>query len=208
MPMLILRALKQNAQNQSWSLVETFCRPQCLFPLHLDTLVSFYCSLESQPQCSLDVPLECHQYAAGWNPTATDNFNDHYGEKFRNGLKLSDAIAVEKIGLDFLQDCNPDAQSVQQDLIKYKCQKAYQFSKLVIVSCVEADNCSSHANNFCWDIMAKGLPCNWPECLLSYNQRIATFCRLLQVFPEVRLNMSPLAVRLRMMFFTHKEKPC
>ena len=40
------------------------------------------------------------------------------GKKFKNCLKLSDATSVGEIGLDFQQECNHDAQSVQKDLFE------------------------------------------------------------------------------------------
>ena len=83
----------------------------------------------------------------------------------------------------------------RQTLLSGMCQLAHQYGLPLVVHCRDPDDYwSTAAAEDCMVILSEHLRHCHPVCLHCYSQGLPTFCRWLQVFPEVVLGLSPLAL--------------
>ena len=75
------------------------------------------------------------------------------------------------------------------------CQLAHQYNLPLVVHCCNPDDhWSTKATEDYMAILSKHLHHYHPVYLHCYNQGLSTFCQWLQIFPEVVLGISPLAL--------------
>ena len=161
----------------------------------LDTLVPSYCWPNQWLDSTDALPRESKYIAVGWHPTRAHEFQNTSLQQFRSALNIPNVVALGEVGLDYHREASPTGRAQQQTLLSNMCQLAHQYNLPLVVHCRDPDDHqSTTAAEDCMVILSEHLHRYHPVYLHCYNQGLPTFCRWLQVFPEVVLGLSPLAL--------------
>ena len=158
----------------------------------LDTLVPSYCWPNQWLDSTDALPRESKYIAVGWHPTRAHEFQNTSLQQFRSALNIPNVVALGEVGLDYHREASPTGRAQQQTLLSNMCQLAHQYNLPLVVHCRDPDDHqSTTAAEDCMVILSEHLHRYHPVYLHCYNQGLPTFCRWLQVFPEVVLGLSP-----------------
>ena len=142
-----------------------------------------------------DLPWEAKHITVGWHPTCANELSSTSLHQFEAALNIPNVVALEEVGLDYHCEASPTGRAQQQALLSQVCKLAHQYNLLLVVHCHNPDDhWSTTAVEDCMSILSKHLHCYHPVYLHCYNQGLSTFCWWLQIFPEVVLGISPLAL--------------
>ena len=161
----------------------------------LDTLVPSYCWPNKWLQSTDDLPQEAKHITVGWHPTCAQEFSNNSLHQFEAALNIPNMVALGEVGLDYHREASPTGRAQQRALLSQMCKLAHQYNLPLVVHCRDPDDPqSTTAAEDCMSILSEYLHCYHLVYLHCYNQGLSTFCWWLQIFPEVVLGISPLAL--------------
>ena len=161
----------------------------------LDTLIPSYCWPNKWLQSTDALLQEAKHIAVDWHPTCANKFSSTSLHQFEAALNIPNVVTLGEVGLDYHCEASPPGRAQQQALLSQMCKLTHQYNLPLVIHCCDPDDHqSTKAAEDCMAILNEYLHRYHLVYLHCYNQGLSTFCQWLQIFPEVVLGISPLAL--------------